>query len=132
MKNSYTNLILLILTITVLATAASFVKIRATADTVAILQANGITCGSCASAIEKALQKNKGVASVKVDVNGGRVAVGYDSGSIGAELIASTVAELGYSNKIEMLMSVEQYQRLAGKASGMAVRRSGCGGGCCN
>lgn len=131
MKNGYLNLVLLIVVIALLATAAFFVKIRATADTVAVLRTNGITCGSCATEIEKALQKNKGVASVKVDVNGGLVAIGYDSGTIRPEVIAATVAGLGYSNKIEMLLSIEQYEKLAGKAAGMSAKGAGCGG-CCN
>ena len=132
MKSKTINTILLILVVALLAVLASFVRIRATADNVAVLRTAGMTCGNCATDIEKALQAKKGVAGVEVDTNGGWVVVGYDSKKIRPELIASTVVGLGYWSKVVESMSVERFRMINGREPGAKARAVGCGGGCGN
>ncbi len=132
MKIGFNNMVLLVIVIAMLTALAFFVKVTATADTVAVISTGGMTCSSCADDIAKALQAKTGVASVEVDVNGGLVVVGYDSKMIKPEVIAYTVAGMGYVNRIAELLSVERFRALTGRDPGAAAKTTGCGGRCCN
>lgn len=79
---------LVIAAVTVLVVFAFRVRILATADSVAVLQTTGMTCGSCSGKITKALESVKGVAVTEVDVNGGWVIVGYDTKVVKPETLA--------------------------------------------
>jgi periplasmic mercuric ion binding protein len=129
-KGKILNFFLVIAAIAILAVLAFSVRIRPTADNVAVLRTSGMTCGGCGSKVEKALQAKAGVASVEVDVDGGRVVVGYDSKKIGPELLASTVAGAGYRSRVAELLSVEQFRAITGREPGGKYKSAGCG--CCN
>jgi mercuric ion binding protein len=130
-KRNVVNIILLVTVIALLATGAMFVRIKPTADSVAVLSMAGMTCGRCASAIERSLQAQNGVAAVEVDVKGGRVIVAYDSKTIRPAVISSAVACLGYRSSVAECLSAEQFRKLTGRDPGMNGPATGCGG-CCN
>lgn len=71
MKKKIINGVFIVSVITILSVLAFFVRIGATADSIAVLKATGMTCGSCSSKITKALESLKGVAITEVDVEGG-------------------------------------------------------------
>lgn len=101
------------------------------ADSVAILKSQGVTCGSCAGKIEKALKEKPGVSSVEVDVDAGRVIVAYDSRAAKPEALAETVTGLGYGSSILQAMSAEQYRAATGRAAAAQTpKAAGCA--CCN
>ncbi len=105
----------------------------ATADSVAILKSQGVTCGSCAGRIERALKEKPGVASVSVDVDAGRVTVAYDSKKAAPEVLAQAVTELGYGSSILQVLTTEPYKAMAGSnAAVQTAKAGGCGGDCCN
>jgi copper chaperone CopZ len=122
--------IVLVLTVTLLLGVFAFsVRIKPAADNVAVLSTTGMTCGSCAGKIEKALQAKEGVASVEVDVEGGWVIVGYDSKKIKPEKIAAAVSGLGYRSKVAESLSVERFRAITGRNPGEGVTgKTGCGG----
>lgn len=103
------------------------------ADSVAVLKSQGVTCGSCAVRIEKALKEKPGVASVEVDVDAGRVIAAYDSKIAKPETLAETVTGLGYGSSILQVLSTEQYRAMTGRnATVQTAKAGGCGSGCCN
>ena len=104
-----------------------------TVDAVTILKSQGVTCGSCAGRIEKALKEKSGVAAVEVDVDAGRVMVAYDSKVVKPETLAETVTGLGYGSSILQVLTIEQYKAMTGRnVSVQTAKSGGCGGGCCN
>ncbi|MBI1919737.1 MAG: heavy-metal-associated domain-containing protein [Geobacter sp.] len=121
--------ILLIGGIAVVLVAFAFtVRVRASADSYAVLKTSGMTCGSCSYKISRVLQKEKGVASVKVDVDQGVVVVGYDSKAQRPEVFAEQVTGIGYGSRVMGVLSPEQYQKIAGGAA--TAQKPGCA--CCN
>ena len=126
------NIVLVLTAIALLVVFAFSVRIRPAADNVAVLITAGMTCGSCAGKIEKALQAKEGVASVEVDADGGWVIVGYDSKKVKPEVIASTVSGLGYWSNVAELLRVERFRAITGRDPGAKMKSIGCGGGCGN
>lgn len=102
-----------------------------TADSVALLKTQGVTCGSCAGRIERALKQKPGVASVEVDVDAGRVAVAYESKVVKPETLAETVTAAGYGSSILQVMSTEDFKAQTGRNVGPQTANAG-GCGCCN
>lgn len=103
------------------------------ADSVVVMKSQGVTCGSCAGKIERALKEKPGVASVEVDVDAGRVIAAYDSKVAKPETLAETVTGLGYGSSILQVLSTEQFRAMAGRNVAVQTARSGgCGSGCCN
>jgi copper chaperone CopZ len=131
-KGKIVNIVLVLTAIALLGVFAFSVRIKPTADNVAVLITSGMTCGSCAGNIEKALQAKEGVASVDVDVDGGWVIVGYDSKKVKPEVITSAVTGLGYRSKVAELLSVERFRAITGGDPGAKIKSIGCGGGCGN
>lgn len=130
-KEKIVNIVLVLTAIALLVVFAFYVRIKPTADNVAVLLTAGMTCGSCAGKIEKALQAKEGVASVEVEVEGGWVIVGYDSKKVRPEAIASAVSALGYWSRVAELLSVERFRKITGRNPGDGVAgKAGCGGGC--
>jgi periplasmic mercuric ion binding protein len=132
MQLSKQNIILIITAVAVLAGFAFYVRIGERPDSVVALKTLGMTCESCSEKITKALQRHKGVASVEVDVDAGRVIAAYNSKSAKAEELAGTVTGLGYGSTVLQVLSAEQYREMTGRS--LPVRTamgSGCGG-CCN
>lgn len=103
------------------------------ADSVVVLKSQGVTCGSCAGKIEKALREKPGVAAVEVDVDAERVMIAIDSQIARPETLAETVTGLGYGSSILQVVSTEQYRAMTGRdVPVQTAKAGGCGGGCCN
>lgn len=102
---------------------------RVNADAVAVLKSQGVTCGSCAARIEKALKEKAGVASVEVDVEGGRVMVAYDAKLATPEALAAAVTGAGYGSSVLQTMTADQYRAVTGKELTGRPAKSGCA--CC-
>lgn len=105
----------------------------AKADSVAVLKAQGITCGSCAGRIEQALKEKAGVAAVEVDIDAGRVIVAYDAKAVTPGQLAESVTAVGYGSSVLQTLPADQYRAVAGASAGArAGRAGGCGGkNCC-
>lgn len=122
--------LLVITAVTLLAVLAFRVRVGATADSVAVLKTTGMTCGSCASKITKALESLKGVAVAEVDVNGGWVIVGYDKDSVKPENLAQKVSGTGFASNVYDVVTPEQFRQITGRNVGEnAVASKGCCGG---
>jgi copper chaperone CopZ len=130
MKIKKTNVVILVAAITFLSVLAFYVRIGATADSVAILKTTGMTCGSCSSKITKALESLKGVAVTEVDVDGGWVVVGYDTKSVKPESLAEKVNGAGFGSKVHIVLTPEQFKQLTGRDIGNKAPSSGGCGGC--
>lgn len=127
-KRKILNILLIGVIAVVLVAFAFTVRVRASADSYAVLKTAGMTCGSCSDKISRALQKEKGVASVKVDVDQGVVVVGYDSKAQRPEAFAERVSGIGYGSRVMGVMTPQQYQKIAGGAA--AAQPPGCA--CCS
>ena len=111
---------------------AFHVRLAPVPNAVAALKTFGMTCGSCAGKIEKALRPMNGVAGVEVDVNGGWVLVGYDSQTANPETFAGAVSKAGFQSWLMERMSLADFRRVAGRDFGAkAVRSGGSGSGGC-
>ncbi|WP_236685528.1 heavy-metal-associated domain-containing protein [Geobacter pickeringii] len=130
-KRRWINGALVLVACLVVSLFAFSVRIEASPDAVAVLKTSGMTCGSCAARIEKALKMQGGVASVQVDVNAARVVIGYDSKRVRPETIAERVTGTGYGSSILQVLTPEQYKAMTGQSIVASKAGSGCGGGCC-
>ena len=130
MKNRIINMVILVSVITLLSVLAFYVKIGATADSVAVLKTTGMTCGSCSSKITKALEALQGVAVTEVDVEGGWVVVGYDTKSVKPEALAEKVSGAGFGSNVHQVLTPEQFKQVTGRDIGKKAAPSGGCGGC--
>jgi periplasmic mercuric ion binding protein len=106
---------------------------KPTPDSVAVFSTSGMTCGSCAGKIDKALRSEQGVAEVEVDLDGGRVFASVNSREANPAVLAEKVTTLGYRSSVAALVPVEEFRRVAGRDVGQKVEQSRTGGcGCCN
>ncbi len=129
-KGKIINIILVAAAVALLALFAFSVRIRPTADNVAMLRTSGMTCGGCSATIEKGLRGKRGVASVEADVKTGMVVVGYDSKKTKPEDLAATVTKAGYESKVERVLTVEQFRTMTGKYPGQGeTTKVSCGCG---
>lgn len=134
-KSIIVNVVIIAVTVTILSLLAFYVRVGATADSVAVLKTTGMTCGSCSSKITNALESLKGVAVTEVDVKGGWVVVGYDTKSVKPEALAAQVSSSGFGSNVHMVLTLEQFKQATGRDIGAkAIPSSGCcgskGGGC--
>lgn len=60
----------------------------------------GMTCGSCASRVTKALKALDGVVDVDVTVEPGEAKVGYDDAKITPDEMVEVINGLGYKAKV--------------------------------
>ena len=130
MKNRIINMVILVSVITLLSVLAFYVKIGATADSVAVLKTTGMTWGSCSSKITKALEALQGVAVTEVDVEGGWVVVGYDTKSVKPEALAEKVSGAGFGSNVHQVLTPEQFKQITGRDIGKKASSSGGCGGC--
>jgi len=65
-----------------------------------ILNVKGMTCASCVSRVEKALEKNEGVEFASVNLTSGKVLVAFNSSLIDNQKLISSVEDAGYSAEI--------------------------------
>jgi copper chaperone len=61
------------------------------------LKVDGMTCGHCASAVEKALRNQSGVRNATVHLDAGAAEVEYDESAVAAEQLIAAVEEEGYT-----------------------------------
>lgn len=117
--------------VTILGVLALHVRIGASADSIAVLKTAGMTCGSCADKITRALESLKGVAATEVDVERGWVIVGYDTKSVKPEALASTVTASGFDSNVHEVLTPEQFRKITGRTIGQnaAPTKGGCGCG---
>lgn len=135
MKSNVMNIAVVVVAVTLLSLLALYVRVGATADSVAVLRTSGMTCSSCSNTITAALQKVKGVAVTEVDVEGGWVVVGYDTNTVKPELIADKVNGTGFASDVHRILTPEQFKQITGREIGKnAANATGCcggkGGGC--
>ena len=130
MKNRIVNVIILVAAVTLLSVLAFYVKIGATADSVAVLRTTGMTCGSCSSKISKELEALQGVAVTEVDVEGGWVIVGYDTKTVKPEALAEKVSGAGFGSNVHQVLTPEQFKQITGRDIGKNAATSGGCGGC--
>src|SRR5674476_760087 len=109
MKRRAFNTCLILSGIVLLAILASFVRVGATANSVVVLRTAGMTCGSCAEKVTRALQSERGVASTEVDLEGGRVMAGFDAKLTGPEKLAAKVASAGFASRLQAVLTPEQF-----------------------
>lgn len=128
--NKIVTSMLVVTVVTLLVVLAFHVRTGATADSVVVLKTTGMTCGSCSSAITKALESVRGVAVTEVDVAGGWVVVGYDTASVKPESLAEKVKGTGFGSNVHVVLTPEQYKEMTGRAIGQsaALAKGGCGG----
>ena len=129
-KGNIINIILVIVAVALLVVFAFYVRIKPTANNVAVLITAGMTCGSCSSKITKALESLKGVAVTEVDVNGGWVIVGYDTKTVKPESLAQKVSGTGFASNVYGVLTPEEFKQITGRNVGQnAAPSRGCGGG---
>jgi copper chaperone CopZ len=131
MKKNLINGLFILSVITILSALALFVRVGATADSVAVLRTTGMTCSSCSNKITKALESLKGVAVSEVDVEGGWVVVGYDTKSVKPEALAEKIHGAGFGSNLYQVLTPEQFKQITGREIGKKSSVSGGCGGCC-
>ncbi|MCC9067065.1 heavy-metal-associated domain-containing protein [Arthrobacter cryoconiti] len=62
-----------------------------------ILRAEGFSCPSCVSKIEKSLQRLAGVSAVKVQFASARIEIDHDAAVASVEDLVAAVAKAGYA-----------------------------------
>ena len=97
------------------------------------LTVDGMTCGSCANTVHKALSRVPGVSEVAVDLTRGRASVTTADGGGQVTAIREALATVGYAGKpvlISLPVGNDVAERPAAGhcASGRTTARQGC---CC-
>lgn len=64
-----------------------------------VLQLGELTCPSCMTKIQKAVQNQDGVSDVKVMFNAGKVKANIDESKVTGEDLGKVITELGYEVK---------------------------------
>ncbi|WP_057766781.1 heavy-metal-associated domain-containing protein [Companilactobacillus tucceti] len=64
-----------------------------------VLQLGELTCPSCMTKIQKAVQNQDGVSDVKVMFNAGKVKANIDEAKVTGEDLGKVITELGYEVK---------------------------------
>lgn len=62
----------------------------------AILNVEGMSCGHCKAAVEKAVSALDGVSKVEVDLNAKKVSITYDSAKVTEESFRKAITDQGY------------------------------------
>ncbi|MBN6885735.1 copper chaperone [Cytobacillus horneckiae] len=63
------------------------------------LNVQGMSCGHCVKAVEGSVGEMKGVKTVAVDLQNGKVKVDFDSASVSLDEIKETIDDQGYEVK---------------------------------
>jgi copper chaperone len=64
------------------------------------LNVQGMTCGHCVNAVEKALRNRDGVRAASVDLSDGAAEVQFEEGRVSPEQLVAAVEEEGYTAAI--------------------------------
>jgi copper chaperone CopZ len=118
MNGKIINGVLILAVAIFLTLLAIHVRIGITADSVALLKTDGISCGSCATRISLALQGVKGVAATQVDMPQGMVVVGYNSRAIQPEALADEVRKAGFESWLQKVMTPARFRETTGRDLG--------------
>ena len=130
MKNRIINTVIVLSAITLLCVLSFYVRIGATADSVAVLKTTGMTCNSCSSSITTALESMNGVAVTEVDVEGGWVVVGYNTHAVTPEALVKKVISTGFGSAIHQVLTPGEFKQKTVREIGTkAMSNSGCCGG---
>jgi copper chaperone len=62
----------------------------------ATLRVKGMTCGGCATSVEKALKSTDGVESVRVSFERGRAVIKYDDQKVTVEKLRQVIQSTGF------------------------------------
>jgi copper chaperone CopZ len=128
MKRRIVNIALLVAVVALMVFLAFRVKIRPPVEEVAVLKTIGMTCGSCAGKVEKALMRLPGTAGVEVAVERGWVLVGYQSGAAKPETFAAAVAAEGFRSWLMEKMSAADFKKITGREFGAKATKGSCCG----
>lgn len=63
------------------------------------IKVDGMSCGHCKAAVEKALKELGGVQEADADIAAKKVTVTYDPGKVGRDALAGVIADAGYEVK---------------------------------
>jgi len=61
-----------------------------------VLKVEGMTCGHCKAAVEKAVNALSGVSSVQANLDNGTVTVNFDSDVVRLDVIKQSITDAGY------------------------------------
>jgi copper chaperone len=61
------------------------------------LTVEGMTCGGCSSRLKRVLEGQMGIRTASVELETRQVAVDYDDADIDTNMIASVIADAGFS-----------------------------------
>lgn len=64
-----------------------------------VMKVDGMSCGHCKAAVEKALKLLDGVQGADADIGAKTVTVTYDDGKVNRDVLAEAIAEAGYEVK---------------------------------
>lgn len=64
-----------------------------------VMKVDGMSCGHCKAAVEKALILIDGVQGADADIGAKTVTVTYDNGKVSRDVLAEAIAEAGYEVK---------------------------------
>jgi copper chaperone CopZ len=131
MRNNIINISLIVIASAFLTLLALRVRAGAAVDSVAVLKTTGMTCRSSADSISKALQCIKGVAATEVDLDHGRVIIGYDTRAVKPETLTENVKKAGFDSTVQEVVTPERYRQITGRDVGKSgAARPGCCSGC--
>lgn len=71
-----------------------------TTSTHTTLRAEGFSCPSCVTKIEKQVGKLDGVSQVEVKFASGRVEIDHDAAVVGTDALIAAVAKAGYTAQV--------------------------------
>ncbi|MDD2553813.1 MAG: copper ion binding protein [Desulfotomaculaceae bacterium] len=63
------------------------------------LHVDGMSCGHCKAAVEKALKELDGIRGAEADIAAKTVTVTYDAGRVGRDDISGAITDAGYEVK---------------------------------
>lgn len=86
------------------------------------LSVEGMTCASCAAAVERALNSLTGVKYVSVNLATNRAAIEYDAAEVSAAQIKKAISDVGYTPHTEDTGRDEQEQHRAKMLRNMRIR----------
>jgi|SRR5215213_168984 len=67
------------------------------------LRVKGMTCGGCATSVEKALKSTEGVEQVRVSFERGRAVIKYDAQKVTVAKLREVINNAGFSCEVEGL-----------------------------
>lgn len=72
-----------------------------TANHMATLKVEGMTCASCSVTVRTVVKKLDGLATIEVDVAAGKATVTFDGSKVTAAKIAAKITDAGFKTTVE-------------------------------